>query len=75
MEELEYLIVDELYFVVTFDELLRKTGLPQDMLGTELINLVKKGWVKLVDIKTDSEIEDHSLLERDFKKYNYLFFK
>jgi len=58
--------------VVTFDELLRTTGLPEVVLGPELISLVKKGWVKIVDLGTDEEIEDHSTIETDYKKYNYL---
>lgn len=72
MNDQEYIILDELYFIVTFDELLRKTGLPEEALKSELISLVKKGWVKLIDLKTDSEIEDHLAIEADYKKYNYL---
>ena len=72
MRDREYDILDELYFVVTFDELLRKTGLPEEALRTELISLVKKGWVKIVDLETDTETEDHSTIETDYKKYNYL---
>ena len=72
MEENEYVILDELYFVVTFDELQRKTGFPEGRLKEELSNLLKKGWLKIVDLETDSEIEDHSVIERDYKNYNYL---
>ena len=72
MNDLEYVILDELYFVVTFEELLRKTGLPEEALKAELINLLKKGWLKIVDLETDVEVEDHITIEKDYKKYNYL---
>lgn len=72
MEDIEYIILDELYFVVTFDELQRKTSLPESTLKKELGSLLKKGWLKIVDLETDSEIEDHSVIDRDYKNYNYL---
>jgi hypothetical protein len=46
MSEPEFLILDELYFLQSFDELQHLTGLSVAELQQTLHALVQKGWVK-----------------------------
>lgn len=46
MSEPEFLILDELYFLQSFDDLLALTGLSAVELQQALSGMLQKGWVK-----------------------------
>ncbi|KXX71779.1 hypothetical protein [Flammeovirga sp. SJP92] len=46
MTDIEYDILDELYFVVSFKDLLSEVSLQEETLKTTLKSLIEKGWVR-----------------------------
>jgi hypothetical protein len=72
MTDLEFEILDELYFPVDFDYLQKNLSLNETELKTELGKLLEKGWVKMLEKQTDLESEGLELFDKNFKKYNYL---
>jgi len=72
MTDKEFDIIDELYFINTFDVLLEETELDEIVLKTELINLVNKGWIKCL-ARVNQEIAfDENTFEQNYRKYHYL---
>ena len=72
MSDLEYDVLDELYFMVQYDDLSRNVGLIDTELKPILIKLFDKGWIKCFeepDVEVDSKQVD---LEVSFRKYYYL---
>ncbi|MCC5921822.1 MAG: transporter [Cyclobacteriaceae bacterium] len=70
MTDLEFDVLDELYFVQSFDDLKQKLIIKEDTLRATLHVLVKKGWVKCLD-KQEREILDEG---RGFSD-NYLSYR
>lgn len=70
MDDVEFDVLDELYFVISYDELRSNAGLPDDELQDVLIKLVAKQWVRVYK-SADEEIDDYNL-SADFKSYYYL---
>jgi len=72
MSDLEYDVLDELYFLIHFKELLSVMGLDDTDLKHILAKLLRKGWLRCY---TEPEIE---LIEKDidleigFRNYYYL---
>ena len=72
MSDEEFDIIDELYFVTTYADLKRATEFSDDQLKTNLINMVKRGWVRVYK-SVDEESELNRLdLENSFQSYFYL---
>ena len=46
MTDTQYQIIDELYFVTSFADLMQASGLPTEILQQELAALLATGWVK-----------------------------
>ena len=72
MSELEYDILDELYFMIHFDELLERIGLDDDEIRPILAKLLRKGWIRVYQEpqeELDAELVD---LEIHFRNYYYL---
>lgn len=72
MTDREYEILDELYFAISFEELIKKVELEEEILKKELLEFVKKDWVKCMVQMTDEEISDMNLIEAKYKEYNFL---
>jgi len=73
MTDLEYEILDELYFVCSFKALQNNVNMNQERLILELISLLDKEWIKLYDSDAVSEIE--YVTEKfniNFNSYYYL---
>jgi hypothetical protein len=68
----EYEILDELYFVLSFEELKSKFSYPEKELVGMLKRLLEKGWVRCLTPVTDVEIEDFSEFDHQYTEYNYL---
>lgn len=72
MSDLEFEVLDELYFVTHFRELLKSTGLEDNELKPVLIKLYKKDWIRCFT-EPDEEIDQKDIdLEVRFRNYYYL---
>ena len=68
----EYDIMDELYFVISFEELLKILPLDRNILKRGLSRLVEKRWVKCFkNPEQDIDFDDVDY-ENQFDKYHYL---
>ncbi|MCR9252550.1 MAG: transporter [bacterium] len=72
MSDLEYDVLDELYFVVSFDDLMEKTDLEDHELKKVLNKLLQKSWIKCLSSATDDVPEDDLNFDRDARRYFYL---
>ena len=72
MSELEYDILDELYFLIHFKELISNFGLSDDEVKPILIKLFKKGWIRCYT-EPDEELDPKDVdMEIKFRDYYYL---
>ena len=72
MSDLEYDILDELYFVIHFKELISHFGLTDDEIKPILVKLFKKRWIRCY-IEPDEELDPNEVdLEIKFRDYYYL---
>ena len=74
MTKIEFEIIDELYFVISFNELLAQLDFDKDLLENELRKLYQKGWIRIYD-GIDKELENHVLPDESFSKYQFLVSK
>jgi hypothetical protein len=72
MSDLEFDVLDELYFIKSFDELLEATSLDEVVLVRTLLDLKQKDWIKPASIQDGHDIEDHFDVEHDPRKYHFL---
>ena len=72
MTELEFDILDELYFVIGFKELTDTLAMEETLLKEQLLNLIEKGWVKIMEPISDVEVESTSDFDVRYKDYFYL---
>lgn len=72
MTDQEFEILDELYFVQTFDALLSSTDLSESELKQWLDKLIDKGWVKCLDTLTEEVLTDSLDFNSHYKNYHYL---
>jgi hypothetical protein len=70
MTNLEFDILDELYFVISFDELVQKSELKEDDLIVGLKSLYDKRWIKI--LKTHDEEVFNVDLTVNYHNYFYL---
>ena len=72
MNDLEFDILDELYFIIPFQELFNKLQLEKSQLFDSLSILIRKGFVRCY--KADLELEIHEIefkLDK-FEEYKFL---
>ncbi len=69
MTDLEFEILDELYFVKRLEDLQKELFSLGNNLLPELENLIKKGWVRILDGE-DNEIQ---LSDKRYKNYESSF--
>lgn len=72
MTQIEFDILDELYLIQSFNELLTTLDLDEKELKQRLQILLKKDWVRCYDPPTKELIFEKSAFEKDFRKYHYL---
>ena len=72
MTEEEYIVLDELYFVIPYEELQESVDLNPRQIKSALISLWEKGWIRCYD-GLDNELDKvTSDLRNQFDKYHYL---
>ncbi len=72
MTEQEFDILDELYFVQSFKDLMELTTLSESDLRICLYDLIEKGWVKCLDHINMEVILKHPDMETNYSRYYYL---
>lgn len=70
MDEAEFDLLDELYFVVHYDELKQNVDLSDEDIQKTLVSLSSKGWIRIYE-NSDKELDDFDLIS-NFKSYYYL---
>lgn len=72
MTEQEFDLLDELYFILSYDELMQKCDLSEQDLKSVLFQLLAKAWIKCY-FPIEQEIGfDRLLFEENFRKYYYI---
>jgi hypothetical protein len=72
MTDLEFELIDQLYFVQTFEVLCNSLNMSESELKLTLKSVFDKDWIKVLDKKTDAEITDSDVWEKDFRNFYYL---
>lgn len=72
MSDSEFDVLDELYFVQSFDNLQGLCDLDTDELVKTLSSLFEKKWIKVLKTVDEEEIPDKVLLKTEYRKYFYL---
>lgn len=72
MTELEFDVLEELYFVVPYRHLQEETDLDDDTLKGVLRALLGKGWVKCFLTTSEEAVEGEIDFENKYKDYYYL---
>jgi hypothetical protein len=73
MSELEFEVLDELYFIISFEALFKNVACSQEQLVSCLQDLLDKGWIKLVEPLESEQLtpESFNIVEDPFR-YHYL---
>ncbi len=71
MTELEFDVLDELYFVLSYQQLVAACELSEQELVNTLASLYEKGWVKVLQT-VDDEAPEPLELHSKFHTYYYL---
>jgi len=72
MTEQEYLIMDELYFVISFRELKEKLLLEEAELKKNLSTLLQRKYIKCLSNVSDEIPPEHVDFENNYRNYHYL---
>jgi hypothetical protein len=68
----EFDVLDELYFVASFGQLLARTGMDELVLKSTLGRLLGKSWIECHGDDHEAIHESNIDFESSFKKYSYL---
>lgn len=58
MTDVEFTVMEELYFMTNFDSILSQTSLSEDELLQTLQTLQEKGWLKCAALHDGQEVEE-----------------
>lgn len=72
MTELEFDVLDELYFVVSFSYLLETLEMEEQTLKEALQSLLAKGWIKCFLDASEEAMQDEIEFDHKYKEYFYL---
>lgn len=72
MTDLEFELIDNLYFVQRFDTLCNAMEMEEEELKKILFQMVQKEWVKVMDMQTDEEILNAEVWTKNYSGYFYL---
>ena len=72
MTDQEYEIMDELYFVISFRELMEKLLLEEVELKVSLSALLEKQYIKCFNNVSDEIPPEHIDFENNYRNYHYL---
>ncbi|WPP48888.1 transporter [Catalinimonas niigatensis] len=72
MTALEFDVLDELYFVVSFRHLQEELEMEEQTLKEALLALLQKGWVKCFKDASEEAMQHETEFEIKYKEYFYL---
>jgi hypothetical protein len=72
MSDLEFEVIDNLYFVQRFEALIKEVEIDEKIMQKILLDLFQKEWVKVMDMQTDEEISDTDVWTKNYSNYFYL---
>jgi len=72
MTDLEFDVMDELYFVISFIDLSRQTGVEEVQLKKVLEMLLSKNYVKCFENVSDELPHEQVDFEQNYRNYHYL---
>jgi hypothetical protein len=72
MTENEFDVLDELYFLQSYQYLLNTLQIEDDILKSTLQELISKGWVRCYITPSDEVEFNRSTFEKEYKDYHYL---
>ena len=72
MTDQQFDLLDELYFIQSFDDLQLALGWSEENLKGVLAELVKKGWVRCYLNKNEEVVPGDIRLEKNYNHYFYL---
>ena len=72
MTDIEFELIDNLYFVQSFEALCKTMGMNEYEMKQQLLSLVQKDWVKVMDKQTDEEISNIEIWTAACDNYFYL---
>jgi hypothetical protein len=70
--DFEFDIIDELYFVTSFDQLLGNLQCDADQLKIELKQMLHKGWIKCFEERGDEIYNAFDLFDEEHTRFFYL---
>lgn len=72
MTDLEFDVLDELYFVISFQDLQDTLGLEEEALSAVLYDLIAKGWVKCLESFSETLTPTKEDFIQNYRNYQYL---
>jgi len=72
MTDLEFDVMDELYFVIPFHQLQQELGMNESTLKDVLHSLLEKGWAKCFLTASEEAMKSEIDFENKYKDYYYL---
>lgn len=72
MTDLEYEIIDEMYFVISFDELRQRLSLEERKLKDALARLLEQGYLNCFANVSDELPHEQVDFENNYRNYHYL---
>ena len=72
MTDIEFDILDQLYFVVSYHDLLKSLSYEEEQVLNKLKSMQGKGWLKVFR-EMDQELEENEVdLDNNYKEYYFL---
>lgn len=72
MTDIEFDVLDELYFVISFRQLQAEVDIEEEILKDTLISLLNKGWAKCFLSASEEALQDEININHQYKEYFYL---
>lgn len=72
MTDLEFDVLDELYFVITFEDLRNTLSIEEEELQKVLYGMIEKGWVKCMRSFTEEALPLNDDFIHNYHNYQYL---
>lgn len=72
MTDLEFEIMDQLYFVISYDDIVKESNLESSIVRPVLWAMIQRGWVKCL---RNPELEipvDEAQFKANYRNYHYL---
>lgn len=72
MTETEYDIIDQLYFVTSYEDLLSETGMTNETIKNPLWSMVQKDWIKCLSNPETEVFPNLDEFDSNYSNYHYL---